>query len=242
MTPQMNDTFNPNWKLVQNFEYSKDAESLKQTYLLLTVFNVKSKHRFCSMKLQLWEIAMGPTHYDLFLDSGTESKSRVTFDLKMVQKVRMKITTKSILCDLNEALVETSYNFQIKIKSHELDYESNLSPAYLNPKYAKQMTEEKLQIGLVLQESGNSVALHSQEEIMELRDDLEEKNRMNVSDRRDQIKKAMSNNLQQQSSIPSQQLPSRKIESVKSKDGGYLFLLEVLQMQRGSFASQQYLD
>ena len=57
----------------------------------------------------------------------------------MVQRVRISIVTRSVKCDLLEQLIEKAYNFQLRIKSHKLDYESDLSPNCANPQYIKRL-------------------------------------------------------------------------------------------------------
>lgn len=52
--------------------------------IIKSVFCVEKNKCFAYVELNMWDVAIGPVHYDLFLESSKAKSSRITFDIKMV--------------------------------------------------------------------------------------------------------------------------------------------------------------
>ncbi|KAL4460366.1 hypothetical protein ABPG74_000117 [Tetrahymena malaccensis] len=135
-TGLIRDTKNPHWKINEEFDFICEADKMKN--LLFDMFvqdeagNVISK-----ITLTLYQIATGPVHNDFLLNTqDLTRKGRITFDIRMAQFVTMNISCKNMFCTMDENLQDKAYNFNLKVKSHDQDYESDHSPNFINPTYA----------------------------------------------------------------------------------------------------------
>lgn len=75
-----------------------------------------NKKDLASIKLNLYEVAIGPFHHDMILQNKSLNfKGRILFDLKMTQKITFFVEPKFIHTTAKESLKEKAYNFNIKI-------------------------------------------------------------------------------------------------------------------------------
>ncbi|CAD8068828.1 unnamed protein product [Paramecium primaurelia] len=123
---------NPHWRQTFRSIHESDLETLKLEFFKISVFCAEKNKCFAYVIQNMWEVANGPIHYDLFLESTKANSSRITFDLRMVQMTTLKIQSKQVICELKDQLMEQAYNFQLKVRSHQVDYYSDFSPNYLN--------------------------------------------------------------------------------------------------------------
>lgn len=88
---------------------------LKTSYAILILKDSQRKELY-TIKLNLYDLARGPIHHNYIIDNkSTDTKGRLIFDFKMVQRVRLIIKALYLHTLLNDTLKEKAYNYSLKI-------------------------------------------------------------------------------------------------------------------------------
>ncbi|CAK81401.1 unnamed protein product (macronuclear) [Paramecium tetraurelia] len=139
---------NPHWRQTFRSFHESDQETLKSEFFKIVfysyLFRVSSALKKINVLLMLFKICgklqTVPFIMICFSNPPKANSSRITFDLRMVQMTNAKIQSKQVMCELKDQLMEQAYNFQLKVRSHQVDYYSDFSPNYLNHYFYRQST------------------------------------------------------------------------------------------------------
>ena len=66
-------------------------------------------------KLNIYDVATGPFHNDFQLDSS-RLKGRLSFDLRMSQRINISVRPENVKISLNDASYEKFFSFSVKLK------------------------------------------------------------------------------------------------------------------------------
>lgn len=64
------------------------------------------------MRISLYDVAVGPTHFDLKIGRG-KKQGRIKFDLKFSQIIEIEIRSSSLMCSMEENLTERFYQYNM---------------------------------------------------------------------------------------------------------------------------------
>ena len=70
-------------------------------------------------RISLYDVAVGPTHFDFKLDKGSKA-GRVKFDLKFSQVIDLVIRSTSLVCSMEENLAERFYQYNMYLLVSDL--------------------------------------------------------------------------------------------------------------------------
>ncbi|KAL4468703.1 hypothetical protein ABPG74_005206 [Tetrahymena malaccensis] len=149
------------WKQQLEFEYTVDDYRLKSLAFVNFSLKNSSEQDLGNVSLKLYKVATGPYHHDmaimwknninpqkmaqmkaLNIPFHQHTEGRISFDLKMFQKIEFCISTDSIISNL-ETFTDKAYNFSLRLITHNNTYNSEHSDFFLNPAFQK--AEDKLQ-------------------------------------------------------------------------------------------------
>ncbi|KAL4500572.1 hypothetical protein ABPG72_002996 [Tetrahymena utriculariae] len=152
---------NLRWKQQLEFEYTVDDFRLKSLAFVNFSLKNSSEQDLGNVSLKLYKVATGPYHHDmaimwknninpqkmaqmkaLNIPFHQHTEGRISFDLKMFQKIEFCISTDSIISNL-ETFTDKAYNFSLRLITHNNTYNSEHSDFFLNPAFQK--AEDKMQ-------------------------------------------------------------------------------------------------
>ncbi|EAR90403.2 hypothetical protein TTHERM_00112530 (macronuclear) [Tetrahymena thermophila SB210] len=149
------------WKQQLEFEYTVDDYRLKSLAFVNFSLKNSSEQDLGNIVLKLYKVATGPYHHDmaimwknninpqkmaqmkaLNIPIHQHTEGRISFDLKMFQKIEFCISTDSIISNL-ETFTDKAYNFSLRLITHNNTYNSEHSDFFLNPAFQK--ADDKMQ-------------------------------------------------------------------------------------------------
>ena len=84
------------------------------------------------IKLNLYEVAQAPSHFDFNLSSYGSYLGRLVFDIKMSQKINVNIKSKQLVSVMNEPLADKFYIYQLELINKDNRVTSELSSDFEN--------------------------------------------------------------------------------------------------------------
>lgn len=91
-----------------------------------------------ALKMSIYDMVTGPSHFDFPLKQKGKQKEnlgRLIFDVKISQKLKFGISTRSVSFEMKESLKKQLYNFNLKLKDGVMFYDSEHSSDFVNPLY-----------------------------------------------------------------------------------------------------------
>lgn len=73
---------------------------------------VKDNTPIGNVRISLYDVAVGPTHFDFRIGKGSKS-GRIKFDLKFSQIIEIEIRSTSLMCSMEENLTERFYQYNM---------------------------------------------------------------------------------------------------------------------------------
>ncbi|EGR29965.1 hypothetical protein IMG5_145140 [Ichthyophthirius multifiliis] len=194
------------WEGHYEFNYQSNDYNLKEHSFIIIYLKNQLEELLGYIKLNLYKVATGPYHHDLAvkwtnhnnkekqLNNQQKNEGRISFDLKMFQKINFQISVDNVIACLEDHLTDKAYNFSFRIITSNSVYHSEHSTNFINPAYNNLQELEYYENLNIQQEDFNSILINEGIEKKNLKVEQYNKNHLNESRLKNESVQLIKNN------------------------------------------------